>query len=234
MGKKKTIVPAELRGGIDIKLPDTRKQPVVHTSFRLSPEAHDAIKELSGLYGKHAEVFAILATNIQVKIEIYDRVIEELRSHPIENSPASNDPQSLAFKVCFKDMVAGAKNRKATRKTYAINKDTIDSLRNFQLELKKRSISTNRDLLVENIALACKGQLDKQKADTPKIYKKYLGEIESIWNDLWELESKITKELGGYDPFGLLDRVHGEISCFEFLQHDLESFLAEEGKNEND
>lgn len=235
---KKSVV-EELKKEVEIKLPSTKKQPVVHSTFRLSSKAHEAIKELSSVFGKHAVVFDDLVDGIKAQIGIYDKLLLALRSNAIETPPplASKDPEAFALQICFGDgaenLIKKFKKTKTIKKAYVVRKDTIDALDKYKRQVKKGNIDMSRDLLIENIALLFKQRLDKEKANIPELYRKYLKEIESIWSDLEDLESNISNELV-YDPFGLADKVSYELCGLMNLHQDLESFLAEEKKNEND
>lgn len=87
----------------------TRKQPVVHATFRLSQEAHKAIKELGDYTGeKNAELFERLLKYFDVM-------------------------KTLELPVSFEE----PENKATVRKTYVVKKDTVTKLSNIAKEHKK-------------------------------------------------------------------------------------------------
>lgn len=222
--------PQDLKHGIKIKFPSAMKQQVMHSTFRLSAKAHDAIKALSMVYPKHAEVFDSFAEHIKTKVEIYDRILKI----PKQEIPEGfKDPGKLALKICFDDFsskLVEAKKYEKLRKTYVLRKETVDNLEKYLKQLKKTKIKINRDSLIEAVALIFKEKLDEEQAKIPQLYRTYLKEIASLWHNIESLEYKINSELVSYDPFDLIGRINYEVCGLMNLHQDLESFLAEEGK----
>lgn len=107
--KPKKIKKEENKKNILIESLITRKQPVVHATFRLSQEAHNAIKELGNYTGeKNAALFERLLKFIEIRKEL------EL--------PISFD---------------ATKNMATIRKTYVVKKDTLSKLNNIAKEHEK-------------------------------------------------------------------------------------------------
>lgn len=87
----------------------TRKQPVVHATFRLSQEAHDLIKELGDYTGKK-------------NAELFEGLLKFIETRKILELPVNFDE---------------SKNKATIRKTYIVKKDTLSKLSNIAKEHKK-------------------------------------------------------------------------------------------------
>lgn len=227
---KKPINPEELIKETGIKFPSAKKQKSIHSTFRLSAEAHEAIKELSTVYGKHADIFDEFAEGLKTRVEIYEN-IQQLPKN--ELPPSFKTSEALAIEICFPGFAEKLKKiekRQKIRKTYVLRKEAIEIIEKYKNELKKAKIIINRDSLIEYITLTFKEALDKNKAESTVRYKSYLNEIETIWNELETLEGKVRSELGTYDPFDLIGRIGYETCGLMNLQQDLEAFLQEEAE----
>ncbi len=225
MSKKKKMVPEDLKEAFDVKLPPTKKQPVVHSTFRLIPEAHEAIKELAKVYGKHADVFEIFVENLK-NYEVFKRMV------------TAGVPESVARKVsgCNYDkaIAKGKKDAGKIRKTYVVKKDTLETLEKIKKQLASKRLKVSRDLLIENIALECKKQIDKKISGVPKLYREFLGDIKSLWGEAEKLKDKMIQELSFYDPLSLADKFLYIISWLDEISQDLETFLKEEDEDGED
>lgn len=168
MNVKKEIPNLE---NLDFKIPIKKKQEVVYTTLKLTQAAHEAINAVSQILGlTHSEVFDSM-------LSLYDAIEESKGSSQIGWG-----------KVNIKEA--------ATRKTYAIKKETLNKIRRV---IKSNNI--NRDLFVDRLALVYKLLVDNQIADRkkkyPKILKEYITPFEEQANNV---ESTLRKELGVDDP----------------------------------
>lgn len=239
MNKKTTQ--KKIDEGANIKLPRSKRQKTVHSTFRLSAEAHNAIKELGSVYGKHADIFdgfeELMANNfeaIKIRGEIYDNVRRNTQAHEVLQGLT---PEIFASKICFGDFaekIAKIKTSEKIRKTYVLRKETVDVLKKYRNEFIKVKLKISRDELIEILALTFKEELYKEKNKYMEIYKRYLGMIETIWNELESLEVNAAGELGFYDPFDLMSKIRYEADGLMNLHQDLESFLTKEEENDND
>lgn len=216
-----------------IKFPSTKKQQVIHSTFRLSAKAHDAIKALGSVFTKHAEIFDCFDTEVKARLEVYDSVLQNPKHKEIPKGFETLD--DFAYNMCFGDITKKLKvyeKNEKIRKTYVLKKETVDNLEIHLKQLKKRKIKINRDFLIEILALHFKEKLDEEKAKIPQLYKSYLRKIAAIWQAIEGLEVELNRELASYDPFDLIGRINYEACGLMNLHQDLESFLAEETKND--
>ena len=240
MNKKTTK--NKLKEGPSIKLPRARRQKTVHSTFRLSAEAHNAIKEFGTIYGygKHADIFdrfeELIKNNfeaIKIRVEIYNNIQRNIAADEV---PQGLTPEIFASKICFDDFaekIAKVKTCEKIRKTYVLKKEIVELLKKYRNEFEKVKLKINRDELIEILALTFKEELYKERTKTTGIYKRYLGMIESVWNELESLDANAVSELS-YDPFDLMGKIRYEADGLMNLHQDLESFLTEEMKNDND
>src|SRR3989338_7089293 len=120
----------------------TKKQPVVYTTFRLSQKAHDAIKE-------HAKPSG--SKNAEVFILLL-----------------------AVFEACEKNAFpfVTEENRTLIRKTYVVEKRTLDKL----AEIAK-SKKTSRDNIIEQAALQMKALLHKTESERKEKSQKIFDAI---------------------------------------------------------
>lgn len=151
-----------------ISLP-VRRQPV-RTTFRISKEAHDAIKHVSKVFKiKNTEVF-----------DWFLPIFQGLKKN--EKSGSGIAPYSV------KDT--------ATRKTYLINKST---LLNIEKAAKEEKISRDSfvDFMSFALKLLCDKRLSKEKSKYEKVLEEI---INPFWEQAEKIEKDIIKELGKDDP----------------------------------
>jgi hypothetical protein len=155
----------------DITLP-VRRQPV-RTTFRISKEAHDAIKHISKVFKiKNTEVFDSFLPNFQE----LKKQIKDLDMPSLSNIKGN-----------------------ATRKTYLINKST---LLNIEKVAKEEKISRDSfvDFMSLVLKLLCDKRLSKEKSKYEKVLEEI---INPFWEHAEKIEKDIIKELGKDDPLRL-------------------------------
>ena len=169
MASKKT---AFLKAGKDtgIELLIKKKQPVVHSTFRLSQGAHNAIKQLTDFMGvKNAELFDNL-------LEFFER--REKTKNPVPLAETNEKSESV-------------------RKTYVVKKETLVKL-NKLISAKNttRDLLIERAALAFNKSYeeALSDEKERYRNVLKTIIEPFYNEAESV------VEKKLLKELGPRDP----------------------------------
>lgn len=172
------------------------KQPVVHSTFRLSQEAHNAIKELGDVLDiKNAELFE----------ELFDRLLIFFEASQTSKIPIILD---------------GPRNNATIRKTYVVKKVTLTKLSKLAKDKKK-----TRDLLIERTAIAFKKILEGVLSDKKERYSNVLEKtINPFWQEAEDIEGRLSKELGSDDP--IVSRFSYVRTVLMTLSMAIESYLG--------
>ena len=161
MTLRKEVVPANLKE--DLKAVLTKKQPVVYTTFRLSQNAHDAVRELAQLLDiKHSEVF--------------DRLL--LIFEALEKS---KNPISLIIE----------ENITMTRKTYVVKKDTLLKLGEIAKNKKTSRDNIVEKAALRFISFSHKSEAER-KEKSQKIFDAILNPFwDQVWDIKVKLDEEL-------------------------------------------
>ncbi|MHA2010309.1 MAG: hypothetical protein ACXADW_18655 [Candidatus Hodarchaeales archaeon] len=160
--------------GIKFNIPFGEKQSIVYTTFRLSPEAHAAIKDVAQ------------SRNLTL-IEVFDTLLSFIEE--IEEDKTLN-------LFDFSEKKSKEKDYHRARKTYAMKKETAEKLKNFS---KDKKIS--RDVLIDTTIRFLKALIDHMSSENRKKYPQILKDvIEPFSIEAEDIEMKLIEELGDNDP----------------------------------
>ena len=174
MTLRKEVVPANLKE--DLKAVLTKKQPVVYTTFRLSQNAHDAVRELAQLLDiKHSEVF--------------DRLL--LIFEALEKS---KNPISLIIE----------ENITMTRKTYVVKKDTLLKLGEIAKNKKTSRDNIVEKAALRFISFSHKSEAER-KEKSQKIFDAILNPFwDQVWDIKVKLDEELGGDDPICNRFGLI------------------------------